>query len=253
MNESQVTGYQIEGIGYDFIPDALDRSVIDSWVKVGDPEALAMARRLIAEEGLLIGGSSGTAVVGCFKWLKENNLHTNKDLVCVVVLPDSIRNYLSKFCADDWMVKCGFLPTTVLENKELTHFYGKTIDELKLQKIPHYDDRFTVNDAADAFDQGAIAVPLIEGGKVKGIVTRDTLVHGVCKKGLENSNSASKCINKDVVIVPYDTDLSAIYTLLNTNEIVFVKKEEDGNIVGLYGVTKLDLLRFFRKATKELI
>ena len=57
-------GYQIEGIGYDFIPRVLDRSQIDEWMKIGDPESFECARRLIREEGFLCGGSSGTALAG---------------------------------------------------------------------------------------------------------------------------------------------------------------------------------------------
>ncbi len=58
---------QVEGIGYDFIPRVLDRSVIDSWVKTSDKESLLMARRLIREEGFLCGGSAGAAVWGALQ------------------------------------------------------------------------------------------------------------------------------------------------------------------------------------------
>ncbi len=67
LNESTVTTYQVEGIGYDFVPRVLDRSVVDEWVKTEDKESLLMARRLIREEGLLCGGSCGTAVAGVMK------------------------------------------------------------------------------------------------------------------------------------------------------------------------------------------
>ena len=97
--------YQVEGIGYDFvpgtpdssislIPDVLNRSLVDTWIKTGDQESFTMSRRLIRTEGLLCGGSSGAAVVGAIKVAKQLNL--GKDKTVVVVLPDSLRNYITK-------------------------------------------------------------------------------------------------------------------------------------------------------------
>ncbi len=101
----EVKSYQVEGIGYDFIPDVLDRDLVDRWIYTNDKESFLMARRLIREEGLLIGGSSGSAVCGLFKAL-ELYPETKKALV---LLPDSIRNYLTKFVSDEWMREQGFL------------------------------------------------------------------------------------------------------------------------------------------------
>ena len=86
--------YKVEGIGYDFVPDVLDQETVDHWYKTDDREAFAYARRLIAEEGLLVGGSSGSAIAAMVKSVKELGL--GKDDVVVVILPDSIRSYLSK-------------------------------------------------------------------------------------------------------------------------------------------------------------
>lgn len=86
--------YKVEGIGYDFVPDVLDQESVGHWYKTDDREAFAYARRLIAEEGLLVGGSSGSAIAAMVKSVKELGL--GKDDVVVVILPDSIRSYLSK-------------------------------------------------------------------------------------------------------------------------------------------------------------
>lgn len=86
--------YKVEGIGYDFVPDVLDQGTVDNWYKTDDREAFAYARRLIAEEGLLVGGSSGSAIAAMVKSVKE--LKLGKGDVVVVILPDSIRSYLSK-------------------------------------------------------------------------------------------------------------------------------------------------------------
>ncbi|PJM73796.1 cystathionine beta-synthase [Bifidobacterium primatium] len=102
----EVHQYKIEGVGEDFYPKAYDPSVVDEVVKVNDAEAFEMTRRLAAEEGLLVGGSSGMAVVSAIKYAKEHKL--GKDAVVVVLLPDSGRSYLGKIFNDQWMIDNGF-------------------------------------------------------------------------------------------------------------------------------------------------
>ena len=93
-----ISPYHVEGIGYDFFPDVLNNKLIDKYFKCNDKDSFIMARRLIKEEGLLCGGSSGSAV-----WAATTAAtHLEKNEICLVILPDSIRNYLSKFVDDDW-------------------------------------------------------------------------------------------------------------------------------------------------------
>lgn len=95
LNEERVNEpYRVEGIGYDFVPDVLDQQVVDKWYKTDDREAFGYARRLIAEEGILVGGSSGSAMAAMVRGVKDLGL--KKGDVVVVILPDSIRSYLSK-------------------------------------------------------------------------------------------------------------------------------------------------------------
>ena len=101
----EVYPYHVEGIGYDFFPDVLNNDLIDEYIKLPDPESFQMARRIVKEEGLLIGGSSGGAVWAAVQAAS----HLKKGDKCLVILPDSIRNYLSKFVDDEWMEKQGFL------------------------------------------------------------------------------------------------------------------------------------------------
>ena len=101
---NKVSPYLVEGIGYDFFPDVLDNSLIDQYVKTEDEESFFMSRRLIKEEGLLCGGSCGSAMVAALK--SATTLKQNQK--CLVILPDGIRNYMTKFPNDDWMRSKGF-------------------------------------------------------------------------------------------------------------------------------------------------
>jgi cysteine synthase len=102
---TDVHPYLVEGIGYDFIPDVLDNQLVDEYIKVNDKDSFLMARRLIREEGLLVGGSSGTAMWAALRAAKR----LKKGQKCLVILPDGVRNYMSKFMDDNWMRANGFL------------------------------------------------------------------------------------------------------------------------------------------------
>jgi cysteine synthase len=102
---NEIKSYQVEGIGYDFFPDVLNNKLIDHYVKTNDQDSFRTARQLIHDEGLLVGGSSGAAMWGALQAAKS----LSKDQKCLVILPDSIRNYMSKFATDEWMRAQNFL------------------------------------------------------------------------------------------------------------------------------------------------
>lgn len=102
--EEPVKNYEVEGIGYDFIPEALDRSLVDEWVKTEDEESFQAAKELILKEGVLCGGSSGSALSAGLKAAKKLKKNQN----CVIIIPDGIRNYMSKFLNENWMKEKGF-------------------------------------------------------------------------------------------------------------------------------------------------
>lgn len=103
--ESGSTFYEVEGIGYDFIPTVLDRHLIDKWYKTNDKESLPLARKLIQTEGLLVGGSTGSALCGALKAIEDLKLKDDPSKRVVVILPDGIRNYMTKFVSDKWMAE----------------------------------------------------------------------------------------------------------------------------------------------------
>lgn len=131
LNKEGVQFFEVEGIGYDFIPTVIDRNIVDKWYKNNDKEAFTMARRLIKEEGLLcgqfndipkntvcfrmiqdsrsfvLGGSSGCMVNVAMKAAKELKAGQR----CVVILYDGIRNYMTKLVSDQWMESRGHFKT----------------------------------------------------------------------------------------------------------------------------------------------
>jgi cystathionine beta-synthase len=97
--------YLTEGIGEDFWPGTFDPKIVDEWVRVSDRDSLMTARSVTREEGILVGGSGGTAVFAALQVAQD----LDEDAVVVVLLPDTGRNYLSKLYSDTWMLQYGFV------------------------------------------------------------------------------------------------------------------------------------------------
>ena len=188
LNQSHANEpYKVEGIGYDFVPDVLDRNLVDHWYKTDDREAFDYARRLIAQEGLLVGGSSGSALAALVKGVKDN-LITIDDVV-VVILPDSIRSYLSKFVDDGWLASNDLLPLAsplvcppfqelkVQESGDA--FHGATIRTLRLKPVATVRSDSVCGDAIEVmrekgFDQLPVLAP--SSRKLVGLVTLGNLL-----------------------------------------------------------------------------
>lgn len=199
LNEEQANiPYKVEGIGYDFIPDVLDRELVDKWYKTDDRESFQLARRLIAEEGLLVGGSSGSALAAVLKAVKDFNL--GKGDVVVVILPDSIRSYLSKFADDDWLAANGLLPDdsdnitvstpaaktpdspALARNRSLSNadaYGGATVRALRLKPVSSVTAESACSEAIETMrDKGFDQLPVLAsaGGKLAGLVTLGNLL-----------------------------------------------------------------------------
>lgn len=101
---NDIKPYLVEGIGYDFFPDVLDNRLVDAYIKTNDADSFRTAREMVHHEGLLIGGSSGAAMWAALKASES----LSKGQKCLVILPDSIRNYMSKFAHHEWMKAKGF-------------------------------------------------------------------------------------------------------------------------------------------------
>ncbi|CAL3971027.1 hypothetical protein PZA11_007397 [Diplocarpon coronariae] len=185
--------YKVEGIGYDFIPDVLDREAVDVWYKTEDRESFAYARRLISEEGLLVGGSSGSAFAAMVKGVKELGL--GKGDTVVIVLPDSIRSYLSKFADDDWLAANDLLPPSppttsppspVLESASVKKdpYHGATIESLRLKPVTTVLANTPCSEAIETMrDKGFDQLPVLAptGGKLVGLVTLGNLLSWISR------------------------------------------------------------------------
>ncbi|MFD7221591.1 cystathionine beta-synthase [Streptomyces sp. NPDC059892] len=150
--------YLVEGVGEDFWPTAYDRTVTDEIVAVSDKDSFQMTRRLAKEEGLLVGGSCGMAVVAALKVAEE----LGPDDVVVVLLPDSGRGYLSKIFNDEWMNDYGFLEQggdAVSVGDVLRHKEGA------IPTLVHMHPEETVGEAIEVLrEYGVSQMPIVKPG-----------------------------------------------------------------------------------------
>merc|ERR1712176_367592 len=124
--QKKLSAYQVEGIGYDFIPTVLDRTVADYWVKTDDDEAFAAMRAIIRHEGLLIGSSCGSTMAGAYRFIKEQKI--GKDKRVAVLFADSSRNYMSKMMDDAWITKTGFDVEATVKAATEKGYYAKQFE-----------------------------------------------------------------------------------------------------------------------------
>lgn len=175
----RLESYQVEGIGYDFIPKVLDRSLVDQWYKSNDTESLVMMRRLIRDEGLLCGGSSGAAVACALKAAST----LKKGQRCVIILPDSVRNYMTKALSDDWMLDNGFVDNDVIKAKRYETWWAtKRVCDLPINTPLTITSDVSCKDAISLLKQeGYDMVPVLSDGAVIGCVTEGNMTNRLLK------------------------------------------------------------------------
>ena len=229
------TTYKVEGIGEDFLPSTLDLSVIDDVIRIGDQESFLMTRRLVKEEGIFAGGSSGTAVAAALRYARN----LEGDRLVVVVLPDSGSRYLSKIFNDDWMREHGYLHTAW---SEIT--LGEVLDRKSSPKLiaATLEDRIT--DVISLMKQHDISqVPALgPNGEIIGIVTEVDLLKHMLDGGSDISpeETIAAVVQQAKAVHPAETPLQEALPEIIDDYLVLVTRH--GNPAGV--LSKIDVLDF---------
>lgn len=218
LNKTDIESYEVEGIGYDFIATVLDRSVVDEWIKIGDDETFPMARRLNREEGILSGGSSGTAIVAALKTCK----HLKAGQRVVIILADGIRNYMTKFVSDNWMEARGFKEVV---NEHNHWWWNHKVSELKPSPAVVIDGSITCQDAINLMKENNVShLPVFrkESQKIIGAVTLDVLTNQIVSNNLNIESPASKGMYKKAIKLTADTIVGKLARILEIEDFVMV-------------------------------
>lgn len=226
--------YKIEGIGEDFVPTTLDLGLIDSVVQVEDAEAFRWTRRLVREEGIFCGGSSGAAMAGAVKAAAG----LGPERLMVVVFPDSGSRYLSKVFSDDWMRENGFLDfdrrrvpvREIASARGLSDLILATEDD----PLPEVIARMR--------DNGVSQLPVVDReGQLVGLVSEVDLLDHLLKSDRDAAQSIAPMVNQDVGAVLETIPLEEVLAELVSRKVI-VLTDEAGGPTGI--VTVIDALEY---------
>ncbi len=227
--------YKVEGIGEDFFPKTIDLRILDEIVRVDDKECFLMARALLRDEGLYVGGSAGAAVAGAIKYARQTGKRQN----IVVILPDSAAKYLSKIFNDEWMRENGFLddePGLGTIRELLRH---KTGDEVITARA---EDR--VRDVVSRMKAHGISqLPIMKDGRLLGAVAEVDLLRYLVSGEHSLDSPVEPLVESDYATVTPETRVENVQGLLNDARMAVVLDE--GRIVGI--VTKIDLIDYLAR------
>jgi len=227
----EIRSYKVEGIGYDFIPDVLDRRLVDRWVKSNDRDSFLVARQLIRQEGLLVGGSSGSAVWAAMQVCRD--LGPGKRVV--VILPDSIRNYLSKFVDDRWMRQQGFFKADWEVGT-----VGDVMRTIGRRAVISLDSNDKVSRATDMFKEHGISqMPVLDQGKLAGILTESDLLHQLMTGRVDRNTVVAEVMERKVSTVSMHAGSGELPRIFERGEVAIVV-DEDKSVIGI--LTKMDLI-----------
>lgn len=235
--------YKVEGIGEDFIPKTFNRQLVDEMIRVSDKESFNTARRLAREEGLLAGGSSGTAVAAALKYARR--LESAKYIV--VLLPDTGRNYMNKIYSDQWMQENGFWegprsrPVNIGEiirakNNLPQLIYVSSKD--KLIKAISFIQEYNISQ-----------LPVIDNKEVVGSLNESSLMQLLHDSIEFERQDIATVMGKPLPALDETTDISEAYRILLSGTTGVVVKKE-GVPIGL--ITRADLVAYWITQKKPL-
>jgi cystathionine beta-synthase len=200
--------FKVEGIGEDFIPKTFNRQIVDEMVRVSDKDSFNTARRLAREEGILAGGSSGTALAAALKYAQR--LASPQEIV--VLLPDTGRNYISKIYSDEWMTENGFWQGAVKRPIKIAEVLGQKKNAPPLISV-HPQDKLRL--AIQLFQTHAISqLPVIEDDRVVGGLNEASIMKSL-HDGVDLNNQEIRAVmGKALPVLDENTDISEAYRLL---------------------------------------
>jgi len=231
--------YKVEGIGEDILCDAMDYSVVDEFHQTNDKEAFTMARRLVREEGLFCGGSSGCNVHIAIKVAEK--LGAGKKVI--TLLPDSATRYTTKFLSDAWMKDHGFLGG----DRDLGHVEEILSAMPKRPIITAGPDKTVGTIIAMFKEHGISQVPIVDGsGNPTGMVHEVDVLRGL-QDGKVTAASAVKAISHPIGGLIYPkARIEELFRIFETDQVGVVV--DNNKIVGI--VSKIDVLEFMSKRSK---
>jgi len=227
--------YKVEGIGQDFVPGALHFEFIDEMIEVTDKESFLMARRMTREEGMFVGGSSGTAIAGTLKLAERLS---EKDVV-VALLPDTGERYLSKIYNDDWMRENRFLiPEKITLRYVLQAKRG-------VNQLISIDPVTTVRKALDLLSEHNVSqLPVIDNGQPVGSVEESELMSSVLGNPALFDAPVSSLMEAEFPVVHIEESINQAITLLSKKHPAVLVQDE-GKIVGI--VTRFDVIEYMSR------
>jgi cystathionine beta-synthase len=230
--------YLVEGVGEDFWPETYDRGVCDEIIEVTDKESFAITRRLAREEGLLVGGSCGMAVVAALEVARR----AGPEDVVVVLLPDGGRGYLSKIFNDDWMARYGFLGH---EGGGTTVADVLAAKKGNLPQMVHVHPTDTVRDAIDIMrEYGVSQLPVLKAeppvvtGEVAGSIVEKDLLDALFTGGAHLHDPVDRHVGAALPMIGGGQPVSEAVALLEKSDAAMVLV--DGKPVGV--ISRQDLL-----------
>lgn len=250
--------YDVEGIGYDFIPDVLQRDVVDKWIKMDDQRSFLMARRMIREEGLMCGGSCGTAMAAAIEAAKD----LREDQTCVVILPDSTRNYMTKFLSDDWLYDRGFVENAERPLKNKSWWSDKLVSDLPLQPPCTITPSVTNKEAVDILrKQGFDTLPVVsDDGDILGVVSEGNLIAQITRDQVSAGDNVDKAMYRQFKTIKPDDSLAQLSQIFDKDHFALVMTDQNQYLPGgerrtkqvIFGVvTRIDLLTFITGSKNE--